>query len=61
MKSSATQSSSAVPPRDVVKQLHDLASHKLRHIIKTRDRQSLHSDSCKAELIAAKELLDQSS
>ena len=60
MKMSATQSSSSIPLRDVVNQLHDMESHKLRHIIKTRDRQSQHSDSSKAELIAAKELLNQS-
>lgn len=59
-KVSSTQSSAGIPSREVIDQLHDLASKKLRNIIKTRHRQSLHSDSSQAELIAAKELLDQS-
>jgi ER membrane protein complex subunit 2 len=60
LKLSAPASSSDIPPPNVIKQLHDLASNKLRHIIKSRNTQSLPSGSSHAELIAAQELLDRS-
>lgn len=56
----SSSSSAHMSPTEVIKQLHDLASEKLRRIIQTRNTQKLHSDSSQAELIAVQELLDRS-
>lgn len=59
---SSTQSSapSDIPPRDMMYQLHDLASRKLRHIVKSRGHNDEYLNAGEAELIAAKELLERS-
>ncbi|KAF7514191.1 hypothetical protein GJ744_004516 [Endocarpon pusillum] len=60
LDTSTSSTLSDIPPRNVISQLHDHASKKLEHIIDTRSTQIVHSDSARAELIAAQELLDRS-